>query len=112
MNNLPDSVKVFDVTYSIEYVEKPSDVDIHGRTSCWGQVDYWTRTIRVYTGSGNAQEVWNTIWHETLHCIAEKLAIEEKGGKLCEDEPAINLLATGINSVLNDNKWMRKSLMK
>lgn len=107
MSELPYSVKIFDVMYSIEYVEKPSDVDIFKRESLWGQVDFWTRTIRIYRNDRQASDVWQTLWHEILHAVCTKLALEVESGKLSDDEKAIDLLATGINSVLLDNGWFR-----
>lgn len=61
MNQLPTSIKVLDVVYQIEYVDKPSDVDIFKRDSYWGQCDYWTRTIRIYKSDRQLQDVWQTI---------------------------------------------------
>jgi hypothetical protein len=103
---LPKQVKILDVLYSIEYVEKPSDVDIYKRESLWGQVDYWTRTIRIYDNDRQSADVWQTVWHEVLHALCQKLDIDSSDGKLGADEKALDLLATGINSVLLDNGWM------
>ena len=102
----PEQIKIFDVVYTVEYVEKPSDVDIFQRQSLWGQVDFWTRTIRIYANNRQESDVWQTVWHEVIHAICEKLDIDADGGKLGSNEKAIDLLATGINSVLLDNGWM------
>lgn len=101
--NLPSQVKIIDTIYTIEYVDKPSDVDIFRRQSLWGQCDYWTRTIRVYTGNLSEADIMQTLWHEIIHAICEKLHISTDAGKLNDNETAIDLLATAINAVLHDN---------
>lgn len=106
--SLPTSVKVIDLTYIIEYVDKPSDVDIHRRESMWGQCDYWTRTIRIYRNDRSEADVWQTIWHELMHAICEKLHIETKDGQLNNNEIAIDLLATAVNAVLQDNAELHR----
>ena len=107
MNKLPTSVKIIDQIYSIEYVDNPSKVDIFNRKSLWGQIDFWTRTIRIYRPEGHSDfEVWNTIIHEILHGIIDGLKIEEiQKLKYDEEEHIVHLLATGINAVLNDNSF-------
>lgn len=108
MTGFPETVKIFDVVYKIEYVDNPSEVDIYKRESLWGQVDYWTRTIRIYKNNCQASDVWQTLWHEILHAISEKLDITmRETGKLRNNEEVIDLLATGINCVLQDNGWMK-----
>jgi hypothetical protein len=106
--NYPTEVKILDVVYSIEYVDNPADVDIHKRTALWGQVDYWTRSIRIYVNDRQLSSVWHTLWHEIVHAICQHLNIEaDKSGDLADDEKAVDLLATGINSVLHDNDWLK-----
>lgn len=38
MTDLPSKVKVFDVVYSVEYLDKPSEVDLFKRESLWGSM--------------------------------------------------------------------------
>lgn len=101
--NLPSSVKIFDVVYEIEYVEKPSDVDIYKRQSLWGQIDYWTRTIRIYKNDRQDSDVMQTLWHEVIHGIAMALHIDED---VSDEGNIVDLLATGINNVVVDNNWV------
>ena len=44
----PKQVNILGLSHELIYVDKPSDVDIYKRESLWGQIDYWTRTIRIY----------------------------------------------------------------
>ena len=101
--NLPAQVKILDVVYTIAYVDKPSEVDFQGRKSMWGQVDFWTRSIRVYAADRSQSDQRQTLWHEVLHALCEKLHVEVKEGELVDDEKTIDLLATGINTILMDN---------
>jgi len=95
----PKSIKIFDVVYKIIYVAKPSDVDIFKRESLWGQIDFWTRTIRIYDTDRADADILQTIWHELLHGICAKLKLDN----LNKDEHSIDLLATAINTILMDN---------
>ena len=106
---LPDKVKIFDIVYSISYLDKPSDVDLHQRESLWGQIDYWTRTIRIYHNGRSDEDVWQTLWHEIIHGVCNKLDLQDKDGNdLYENEKFVDLMATGINCILNDNDWIKK----
>ncbi len=106
----PTRVKIFDIEYTLEYVDKPSDVDLEGREGMWGQVDYWTRSIRILSPPGfQPADIWHSIWHEILHALANHLKITVAAGRLTEDEGAINLLAIGINTIIRDNEWMGRA---
>ena len=102
---LPDSIDILGIRYSVEYLEKPSDVDIHKRSALWGQVDFWTRSIRIYDDGGRrpVEDIWHTILHEVIHAICSALKIED------EDEEDTDLLALGLLNVLSTNKWMAVS---
>ena len=99
---LPDIIDVLGIKYSVEYLEKPSDVDIHKRAALWGQVDFWTRSIRIYDDGGNrpVEDIWCTILHEVIHAICSSLNIEDI------DENKTELLSLGLLNVLSANKWM------
>lgn len=103
----PDSVNIHGIVYSIEYVDKPSDVDIHGRETLWGQIDYWTRTIRVYAKDRPNQDVWRTIMHEVLHGICGQMNLDE----LNKDENAIDLLALSLIDTFFRNNWLSKEIL-
>ena len=81
MKSRPESLVILGTNYSIEYCDKPSEVDIFKRDSLWGQVDYWTRTIRIYDNGRNITDVWHSIIHEMLHVFGQqlKLNIFDKG---------------------------------
>ncbi|MCC6454189.1 MAG: hypothetical protein IT328_04550 [Caldilineaceae bacterium] len=104
---LPESVKIADLVYKITYVDNASEVDIHRRQSLWGQIDYWTRTIRVYKAERDHADVMQTVWHEVVHGICDKFHIDVSEGDLGSQEKPLDLLATAINLVLQDNPGLR-----
>jgi len=102
---LPDSIDILGIEYSVEYMDKPSDVDIYKRESLWGQVDYWTRSIRVYVGEGRPLvDTWQTLVHEVVHAICSQLNIEALQGEDHNDD--VDLLALGLVNVLFANDWL------
>lgn len=105
IEGLPTEVKVFDIPYKIEYVEKPSDVDLYKRESLWGQIDFWTRTIRIYKNdTRTVEDVWATIWHELIHAVIQQLNMRSLDLITKEHEETIcDFLSMGINSILLDN---------
>ena len=98
----PDSVNILGKQYSIEYKDTPSDVDLFRREALWGQIDYWTRTIRIYSGR-NTEDVLETVMHEVVHGILRELRMN----KWCDDEDNVALLALGLADVLARNGWVR-----
>lgn len=77
MQNLkPKELKILGVTYSVEYVDNPAEVDIFKRESLWGQIDYWTRSIRIYDKNSSIEDIWHNIIHEALHGMIAELHLE------------------------------------
>jgi len=70
---LPKKVNICGINYEITYVDKPSEVDIYKRESLWGQIDYWTRTIRIYDNGQPVEGIFETILHEVLHGLTSDL---------------------------------------
>jgi len=103
----PESVDIFGIRYTITYCDKPSDVDIFQRNSLWGQIDYWTRTIRIYDNKTTPEDIWDTLIHEVLHGIITALKIT---GKIDEEKPGediVHLLALGLQDVMFRNGWIQ-----
>ena len=100
----PDRVNILGKPYTITYVDNPADVDMRRREALWGQVDHWTRTIRVYDHDRTAEDVWETILHEVLHGIASELDIEALKGDDCEH--IIGLVALALADVFVRNGWI------
>ena len=101
----PDKVNILGIEYSIEYVDKPSEVDIYKRVSLWGQIDFWTHSIRIYDNSLSKEHIWNTIIHEVIHGIAEALNLKVINAQAQHDE--LDILALALTDVLFRNGWMK-----
>lgn len=93
--HLPMSIKIVDIIYTVQYVDKVGDVDTFGRESLAGQVDFFKRNIRIHAGDRRHDDIRQTLWHEILHAICERLRIQNN--QLQVDENAIDLLAIGVN---------------
>ena len=106
----PDHVNILGKTYSIEYKENASEVDIHKRESLWGQIDYWTSSIRIYDSEGSGeQEVWDSIIHECLHGILQQTDLQrEIKNKGLDEEHLVKLLTCGLVDMLFRNKWIKE----
>lgn len=101
----PDKVNILGIEYSIIYVDKPSDVDIFKRESLWGQIDYWTRTIRIYDNARPIEDIWHAIFHEVIHGLSQVLHLQEMDKKENEDE--LDLIALAFTDILFRNGWMK-----
>ncbi len=101
IKDLPENITILGIPYKIEYCDIPSSVDVHKRESLWGQIDPWTKTIRIYNGARQPQIIWQVIWHELLHGITEILNI---GFKEDDEDTIIDRLALGLNDILIRNK--------
>jgi hypothetical protein len=106
----PDKVTVLGIEYSIEYVDKPSEVDIFKRESLWGQIDYWTRSIRIYENGHSDEDVWGSLIHEVLHAIAESFNLKSLEYSKVDDEKhnELGLLALALTDVLFRNDWIKQ----
>lgn len=102
----PESVNILGKQYSITYVDNPVEVDRNRRNALWGQVDYWTRTIRVYSNETLIEDIWQTILHETIHAIAEELHM--RGIQGAANEETVALLALALTDVLIRNDWLKQ----
>ena len=97
-----------DFSFFHEKIEKvlnrPSDVDIYKRESLWGQIDYWTRTIRVYANDRTLEDIFETIIHEVIHGIEAELHL--KAFKKDDGHNELSILAVALSDVLTRNGWV------
>lgn len=100
----PKIVNILGKEYAITYVTNPAEVDIYRRESLWGQIDFWTRTIRIYDLDRTESDVWETVVHEVLHGIAEALNLKALQGEAQHDD--LSILAVALTDVLIRNKWI------
>lgn len=70
---LPKQVVIAGKSYRIDYTADMVKTDIDQRSALWGQVDYHTRTIRVYVGKDKHKrqpaDILETLLHEIIHAI-------------------------------------------
>ena len=101
----PTSINILGNVYSVEYMNSPSDLDMYKRQSLWGQIDYWTRSIRVYDNGRSTQDLLHTLIHETLHGIITALKMDD--AKI-DDETTIDVFALALADVMTRNGWLKE----
>lgn len=101
----PASVNILGHEYEINYVTNPSDVDMYKRESLFGQVDYWTRTIRIYAKDRKESDILETLIHEILHAIESDLKLECFKDERGHDE--LDIVANALTDVFLRNGWMK-----
>lgn len=99
----PEEVNILGKSYAISYLDKPSDVDLYQRKSLWGEIDYWTRSIRIYDNGRADEDIWHTIIHEVIHGITAGLNLTELDKSTNHEE--IDVLALALVDVLSRNGW-------
>lgn len=102
----PKSVNILGINYSIIYCSTPSEVDIFKRSSLWGQIDYWTRTIRIYDNESSQEDIIQILLHEILHGIANDLHLKSLSKQENHDE--LDILALALTDVLRRNDWLKE----
>lgn len=102
----PKSVNILGKEYQVIYCDKPSEVDIFKREGLWGQIDFWTRSIRVFDNGNTEQDVLQILIHEILHGIVADLHINtiKNAG---DAEEVIDLLALALADVMTRNEWIK-----
>ena len=101
----PESLNILGIDYRIDYCDKPSEVDVFKRESLWGQVDPWTKTIRIYDKGNSDEDVWQTIFHEMLEAFKINLHLACFEGERGHEE--LDLVAMAINDVLFRNNLIK-----
>lgn len=106
--NYPETVNILGTTYRIAYCDQALDVDCDHKLQMWGQINFWTRTIRIYAHERQAADIWHTLLHEVLHGIQEALHMQKVS---LEDDNVIDVLAITLSDVLLRNEWLREQAM-
>lgn len=96
MKYIPARLKIGPLTYEVLIVPEHELRGVVPDKDLVGEISYNHGIIRVSSAlCKQAQE--QTLWHEILH------GIMQNAGKSDHSEEIIDLLATGIMGVLNDN---------
>lgn len=105
---LPNEVIIFGIPCSIKYVDKIENVDDEDGEPCYGVVDMINKQMRIYDGGRPTKDIMETILHETIHLIMNKLVdVSLRDG---QEEKIINNLSMGIFEFLANNKWFPRML--
>jgi len=107
--SLPKRVVICGIPYKILYVKKRSEVDGNEQTPLVGQINYWTREIRLLDTGQPVEDVWQELWHEVLHGIRLAMKLDERR---LGSENELDLLAVGINDVIFRNRWLKEKWQK
>jgi hypothetical protein len=105
MKDYPKAVNILGVEYTITYVDNPAEVDMYKRDSLWGQIDYWTRTIRIYAKDRTPSDIWESLLHEVLHGIGVSLHMKILEDKDNHDQ--LDILALALTDTLFRNGWVK-----
>lgn len=100
----PTSVNVLGKVYTIEYKDNPAEVDMYKRESLWGQIDYWTRTIRIYDNETVDGDTIHWLLHEILHAIASELNLVLDKAEHHDD---LDVFALALSDVFIRNGWLK-----
>jgi hypothetical protein len=100
----PSQVNILGTVYSITYCDKPSDVAHNGRTSLWGEIDYWDYSIRVYDNGRSPEALFHTILHEVIHGICSTLHLDNLHNG--DNHDKMDSLALALTDVFFRNKWI------
>ena len=70
------AINILGRKYSIKYVNNPVEVDLYKRESLWGQIDYWTRTVRIFDNGRPVEDIFETLLHEIVEGLQEDLNLK------------------------------------
>lgn len=107
VNAYPNRIVVMGKTYAVTYVEYMERTDIDKRSALWGQVDYHTRTIRVFIGKDERArqpaDIWETLLHEIVHAILADNQLMQKAIKDGMEEAFVDNLGCALADTLARN---------
>ena len=101
--NLPTHIKIFDSDYDIKYFDAYVEVDPRHRDLMEGCMDYELSEIRIYRNQRSYSDILETIIHEALHAIGQKLNIECLENDDTKSDAVVDIIAVAINTILVDN---------
>ena len=104
--DLPKNVNICGINYSIKYCDNAAEVDIFKRKTLWGQIDYWTRTIRIYDNGRPIEDIYQTLIHEILHGIEKAINIKCFIQEDEKESDELESLAVALTDTLIRNGWL------
>lgn len=108
---LPRSLIIMGVRYRVEYTRGMVEVDVDKRNALWGQVDFHTRTIRVFRGTAererSPEDQLQTLMHEIVHAILQGNHMLQGAIRKGMEEPFVDNIATILADTLTRNRLVR-----
>ena len=108
----PEIVNICGVEYTITYCDNPADVDIFKRSSLWGEMDHWTKTIRIYDNGSPIESIWQTLIHEILHGIEEALHLKCFKTEGDKKHHELDSLSIALADTFIRNGWLDVGMKK
>lgn len=99
---LPKKINILGFEYKIQTVESSNNLILNGRT-CFGSCNSTEQTIIISLDQAYQQQV-QTLLHEILHAI-DYITSGNEGCQI--EEKNIDLLATGLASILFGTNWSK-----
>ncbi len=107
---LPKEVVILGIPCSITYVNDIVKVDEEDKeNTCYGTVDFINKTMRIYDGGRPTRDILETILHESLHLILDRLGDKSKISQ-AQEEKFINAISMGMFEFLVSNKWFARMI--
>jgi hypothetical protein len=101
----PKVINILGVPYQVAYVKSVSEVDVDGRESLLGQIDYVTSTIRAYDKDRSEAEINHTLLHEILHGLVDNLNLVPFNDN--ENHSQLDVLSITLADTLTRNGWIK-----
>lgn len=95
-----NTVKLGPHTYNIVEVDNLRGDD---GTKLDGQIEYHKLTIEIDSDTVSTYKRC-VLWHELIHGMLDNAGIDSD----MHDETTIDIIASGVMQVLQDNEWIRK----
>jgi len=103
---LPKEIDILSTKYKIEYLDNTLDVDPDHREPMFGNIDFWSRTIRIYKKDLQTVDVFKTLIHEIIHAVIEAARISEIS-ELEKYEDITDLLTVLLTDTFLRNKFIK-----
>src|SRR3972149_4241215 len=94
-------INILGIEYGVTYCETMKEVDVDGKDALLGQIEYWTRKIRLYEKDRTPEDIMITLLHEIFHAIDYDLKLDLFIGK--KGEATIDRLIVPFTDTLVRN---------
>jgi hypothetical protein len=103
---LPKELVIMGIPYRLIPCRNPVEADVYHRFPVFGQIDFSSRTVRVYVGDRPPEDILRTILHEFIHALVEQMHLKLPSAEDEDDE--VDCLALGLLNLLQQNIWLQE----